>query len=203
MNGLHIDFTVWPVALLRQIATAPELEPELDAGYTILLDKDQLSAGLRAPSYRAYIPARPSEEEFLNWINDFWSDAPYVAKCLWRDELLPAKWCLDYDMKHVYLRPVLEWRIQAEHGWSIPAGNLGRGLKQQLPADIWSELEQCYAGADIAANWEALFRTLALFRRVALDVAAALGYTYPLELDRRVTAYVRSIQATPGAASAS
>ena len=27
-----------------------------------------------------------------------------MAKCLWRDEIFPAKWCLDYDMKHVYLR---------------------------------------------------------------------------------------------------
>jgi hypothetical protein len=32
---------------------------------------------------------------------------------------------------------------------------------------------------------------LALFRDVAIDVARCLGYTYPLALDERVTAYVQ------------
>jgi len=197
VGGLHIDFGIWPVAVLQQLVAASELPAELDAGYTILLDKDQLTAGLRAPSYRGYIPPRPSEETYQTVVNDFWSDAPYVAKCLWRDELLPAKWCLDFDMKHVFLRQMLEWRVAGQHGWSVPVGNLGRGLKKLLPPPIWAELEQTYAGAGIEENWEALFRTLTLFRRVGQDVAAELGYTYPLELDRRVTALVRAIQETP------
>jgi hypothetical protein len=44
---------------------------------------------------------RGNEETYQTLIQDFFSDAPYVAKCLWRDELLPAKWCLDYDMKYI------------------------------------------------------------------------------------------------------
>lgn len=93
-GGLKIDFTLWPVELLRRIAAAPELPAELDAGYKVLLDKDQLTAGLPSPTYTAYIPKPPSNEVFQTLVNDFFSDAPYVAKCLWRDELLPAKWCL-------------------------------------------------------------------------------------------------------------
>lgn len=121
-----------------------------------------------------------------------------MAKFLWRDELLPAKWCLDYDMKHKYLRRMLEWRIELDHGWSVPMDSLGKGLKKRLPPEIWDELEGTYAGADVAANWEALFRTMALFRRVGTEVADGLGYTYPLELDERVTSYVRSIKELAG-----
>ena len=160
----------------------------------MLVDKDHLTDGLRSPTYRAYIPARPTNEAYQTVIQDFFSDAPYVAKCLWRDELLPAKWCLDFDMKHNYLRPVLEWRMERDHGWLVPTGALGKGLKKRLPSEIWTQLERTYVGAGIADNWEALFRTMALFREVALEVADDLGYAYPHELDRGVTAYVQSIR---------
>jgi aminoglycoside 6-adenylyltransferase len=192
-DGLKIDFGLWSVALARRIVRAPALPDELDAGYAMLLDKDGLFDGMPPPTHEAYVPDRPDEETYLTVVNDFFSDAPYVAKCLWRDELMPAKWCLDYDMKHNYLRPMLEWRMERDHGWSEPTGNLGKGLKKRLPTGIWEELEGTYVGAGIEDNWEALFQTMALFRRVATEVAADLGYAYPLDLDRRVTAYVREI----------
>jgi aminoglycoside 6-adenylyltransferase len=181
---------------VRRIAHAEVLPAELDAGYVVLLDKDGLSVGMGVPTYSAFIPPRPTEEAYQTVVNDFFSDAPYVAKCLRRDELLPAKWCLECDMKHLYLRQVLEWRIQRDHNWSLPAGNLGKGLKKRLPAETWRELESTYVGPGIAENWDALLRTMALFRRVATAVADDLGYVYPLDLDERVTAYVRSISSS-------
>jgi hypothetical protein len=88
----------------RAIPDAPTMLAELDAGYRVLLDKDQLTVALRPPTFTAYVPQQPSLLTYQTLINDFLSDAPYVAKCLWCDELLPAKWCLDDDMKHNYLR---------------------------------------------------------------------------------------------------
>jgi aminoglycoside 6-adenylyltransferase len=192
-DGLKIDFSLWPVELMRRIVQAPTLPAELDAGYRVLLDKDNLMEGMKSPTYTAYIPARPTNDMYQTWINDFFTDAPYVAKCLLRGELFPAKWCLDYDMKHVYLRRMLEWHAGIHHDWSVPVGSLGKGLKKQLPPELWAQLEATYAGADTAENWEALFRTMALFRQAAVEVGEALGYTYPDDLDRRVTAYVREM----------
>jgi aminoglycoside 6-adenylyltransferase len=193
-SGLKIDFTLWPVSLFKEIVAAPALPAELDAGYRVLLDKDQLTISMLPPTGTAYIPKSPTFTDYLTWINDFFSDAPYVAKCLWRDELLPAKWCLDYDMKHVYLRQILEWRAEMDHNWSLPIGWLGKGLKRHLPPDIWEQLETTYAGAQLENNWEALANTMALFRRVAVEVGAHLGYAYPFDLDQRVTAYVEHIK---------
>lgn len=193
-SGLKIDFTLWPVAMMERVAAAPSLPDEFDAGYRVLLDKDGLAARLSPPSHKAFIPARPTAQAFETFVEEFFSDAPYVAKFLWRDELLPAKWCLDYDMKHVYLRPLLEWRVQCDHGWSMPMRNMGKGLKKRLPPDIWARLERCYAGASIAENWQALFETMSLFRRVGGEVAAHLGYAYPLALDERVVTYVQQIR---------
>jgi aminoglycoside 6-adenylyltransferase len=128
-DGLKIDFTLWPVSLFQKIVAAPVLHAELDAGYQVLLDKDGLTVAMQAPTFKAYLPKLPSLETYQTHVNDFLTDAPYVAKCLWRNELFPAKWCLDYDMKHVYLRQMLEWRVGIEHNWSVPVGLLGKGLK--------------------------------------------------------------------------
>jgi len=193
-DGLHVDFNLWPVELLRQIVQSTELPAELDDGYTVLLDKDGLADGMKSPTYRAYIPVKPDNEAFQKAIEDFFSDAPYVAKCLKRDELLPAKWCLDHDMKHKYLRQVLEWRVEIDHDWSVPVGSLGKGLKSRLPARLWDRLEVCYAGAGLTDNWIALAHTLALFRDAAVEVGQHLGYAYPEELHQRVCAYVERIK---------
>lgn len=193
-DGLKIDFTLWPVELFEKIVRAPKLQAELDAGYRVLLDKDDLTREMKPPTYGAYIPVRPTNKAYQLLINDFFSDVPYMAKCLLRGELLPAKWCLDYDMKHVLLRPMLEWRVGMEHHWSVPTGSLGKGLKKQLPPEIWSQLENSYADADTQDNWEALFRTITLFRQAAIEVGKSLGYEYPLEFDERVTAFAQRMQ---------
>jgi len=193
-SGLKIDFTLWPERLLQQVALTPTLPAELDAGYTILLDKDCLSQEMKPPTGKAYLPKPPSLAEYQTLVNDFLSDAPYVAKCLWRDELMPAKWCLDYDMKHVYLRQVLEWQVGLDYDWSIPVGALGKGLKKHLPPEIWTMLEQSYANASIEANWVALERTVELFRRVATQVGETLGYPYPAELHAGVVSYLQNIR---------
>lgn len=196
-SGLKIDFTLWPVTMLQQIIDRPGLPAELDAGYRILLDKDQLATQLRPPTGSAYIPQRPSLAVYQTLVNDFLSDAPYVAKCLWRDELLPAKWCLDYDMKHVYLRQLLEWRMAIDHNWAVPTGALGKGLKKRLPPAIWTQVEASFADGAIANNWQSLTRTMALFRQLAVEVGDQLGYAYPHDLHERVVAYVEQIKQLP------
>ena len=190
----RIDFTVWPVALLERITATLELPAELDAGYRVLLDKDGLTAGLPTPTYAAYVPAPPAEATYLATVNDFFVGAPSVAVGLLRDDLLPARWVLDCDMKHVYLLQMLQWRMECEHGWAEPARALGKGLRKGLPADVWRELQGTYAGGTTTDNWEALFRTMALFGQVARDVGDRLGYAYPDELDERVTTYVRRMR---------
>lgn len=193
-DGLKIDFTLCLVELVERMGAEGKLPAEWDGGYRVLLDKDGLTVGLPEPTYGAYIPARPDEATYRRVIEEFFSDAPYIAKCLQRGELLPLKWALDYDMIYVYLRPMLEWRAQVAHGWQAKVGALGKGLWRWLPADMWAELAGCYVGAGTAENWEALLRTMALYRRAAVEVGEALGYVYPYELDRRVVAFVEAMR---------
>jgi len=90
---------------------------------------------------------------------------------------------------------MLDWRMECERDWSAPTGFLGRGLKEALPPEIWAQVESTYIGAGIEENWEALFRTLTLFRQVAVEVAERLGYDYPHDMHRGVVAYARQVRA--------
>ena len=193
-NGLKIDFNLWPVELLQQVTSKGGLPPEFDAGYKILVDKDQLATALTSPTYAAYIPTPPTEAQYMELIEGFFLDTTYVAKFLWRDDVMAAKHILDHSLKQEHLRPMLEWHVEINHHWSLKPGPYGRRLKQYVRPDFWAELECTYTGAGLEENWEALFGTIALMRRVATEVGEQLGYTYPQELERRVIDYLARVR---------
>jgi aminoglycoside 6-adenylyltransferase len=193
-SGVKIDFTLWPVELLKRIVSEPQLPPEFDAGYQILLDKDHLADGLQPPTYSAYIPKPPTDLQYQTTMEEFFLDTTYVAKFLWRDDLIAAKHILDHSVKQEYLLRMLEWHFEIDLAWSVKPGQYGRGLKRWLPPDVWADLEDTYTGADLDSNWTALFRTIDLMHRVANDVGQRLGYSYPGNLDRRVRSYLLKVR---------
>lgn len=193
-NSLKIDFNLWPVELLKHVAGSDQLTAEFDAGYRVLVDKDSLTTGLKPPTYSGYIPAPPTEASYLELLEGFFLDTMYVAKFLWRDDMMAAKHILDYSLKQNHLRPMLEWLAEIDHGWTLKPGPYGRGLKKHVRPDLWAELERTYTGAGLEENWEALFRTIELMRRVAREVGENLGFTYPAELDQRVVTYLLKVR---------
>jgi aminoglycoside 6-adenylyltransferase len=193
-DGVRIDWTLWPDTLIERVAAAEDLPDDLDVGHRVLLDKDGRTSDWRAPTYRAHIPSTPSEAEYLALFEEFWWDTTYMAKALWRGEIFFAKFALDYDTKFVALRRFLEWRIELDYDWSLRPGAYGRGLERLLPAELVAELEATYVGTGIDENWEALFRTVALFRRVAKEVGEALGHRYPEDIDQQMTAQLEGVR---------
>lgn len=192
-DGLKIDFTLMPSELLRLIARRP-LEEDLDLGYLVLLDKDELTKGMAPPTHQAFIPQPPSLEEYLEIVELFFHECTYTAKYLWRDDLMPAKEQLDIGMKMWNLRKMLEWKAGIDASWNVRLKAHGRGLKQLLPADLWAELEATYVGAGIEENWAAMWCTIDLFAKVARQVGEGLGYEYPEALHQRCVKYMAWVQ---------
>lgn len=190
-TGLRIDFTLWPIEQIQRVVSAGKLPSDLDIGYEVLVDKDGLTESLLAPSHTAFAPTKPGAAEFVRFIEEFYSDVPFVAKCLMRDELLPTKWALDHDMKQVYLRRLLEWQIALKTNWKYRPGSLGKGLKRRMSQERWQQLETGYTGAGIEDNWRALDATVNMFREVGEEVAEGFGYAYPVELDHRIREFLR------------
>jgi len=193
-NSLKIDFSLWPVELLQRVNESAQLPAEFDAGYQVLVDKDNLTTDLKPPTYSGYIPAPPTEARYMELIEGFFLDTTYVAKFLWRDDLIAAKHILDHSLKQEHLRPMLEWHAEIDHQWSLKPGPYGRRMKQYLRKHLWTELERTYAGPSLEENWEALFRTIELMKRVAIELGLHLGFTYPEKLEQRVVNYLRKVR---------
>ena len=193
-EGLKIDFTFWPVEMMQRVAQQAALPDEFDAGYQVLLDKDRLTAGIKPPSYRGYIPQPPSEARYHEEIENFFLCATYVAKYLLRDDVMAAKFLLDGEMKHENLRPILEWHIELENDWKVKPGNNGRRMKKWLRADLWDRLEGSYAGAGIEENWQALFHLMDLMHAVGVEVGEKSGFFYPDSIEQRVRIYIGKLK---------
>jgi aminoglycoside 6-adenylyltransferase len=173
-----------------QITDITDIEPaRYDDGYEVLIDKDNFTTGLQTPTFQQYHIKAPTREAFEILVNEFWWAATYVPKYLWRDELPFAKYMLDNVMRYDYLHQVVEWYIGLQHDWSVNPGPHGKGFKKYLDEDMWTGFESTYTGANIEENWQAFFRFLKLFRRLATVVADQLHYSYPEDVDKGITNY--------------
>jgi aminoglycoside 6-adenylyltransferase len=192
-DGTKVDHIVWPIERLLLEVRAEQLADMLDVGYRVLLDKDSLTSGLQVPTYRAHIPSRPTEAEFLALVEEFWWESTYVAKNLWREELLPWKYAL-FQMTISNLRRMLEWRVEIDHAWSMRPGRIGRGLKQRVAPALWAELEATFVGPGVEENWRALVRLGNLFSETSREVGASLGFRYPEEIEQGMRGYWEKVR---------
>lgn len=183
-DGVKVDWTLWS-ANVPELVARQGLTDDLDVGYRVLLDKDGTTARWAQPTYRAHIPAKPTEDEYVALVEEFWWGVTYVAKARARHERFFSRFVLDVDLTHGALRRMLEWSIETGRDWSWKPGAYGRGIERELPSDV---------AAKLGAAENSLERTIALFRGVANEVGDALGYTYPQYADHAVSAYIDKLQ---------
>ena len=187
-EGNRIDLTMWPLAHVADI--------EEDSLTVLLLDKDGIVPALPPASDRDYLPKPPTPKAFADCCNEFWWVCPYVAKGLWREELPYAK-----AMAEEFVRPqlmkMLTWHVGVRTGFAAAVGKQGKYLQRYLEPELWEMLLRTYADADYGHTWDALLAMGALFRRVALGVAAHFGYAYPEGDDARVSAHLHHVRKLP------
>ncbi|MFW6029705.1 MAG: aminoglycoside 6-adenylyltransferase [Halanaerobiales bacterium] len=185
-DGTRFDF---------QITDQEKIQPDrYDNGYKILVDKDNQEKYFIKPSYSEFIIREPTEEKYDTLVHEFWWDAYYVPKYLWRDELPYAKYMLDYTLRYSFLHKIIDWHIGYENNWSVETGALGKNYKKLLSKELWNEFEQSYVGGGIRENWKAFFKVTDLFRKVAKDVGQKLGYNYPVQVDQEVMEFCNKIK---------
>ena len=158
--------------------------------------RDGVAAQLPEPTYSRYVIQRPTAQNFDFRMNAFWWDIVYVAKALRRGELNYAKYMLDGTIRFDKLQPLLEWYIGLNYDWSVSAGIYGRWFHKYLDHGIWESYKRTFAGVELENNWRALFATIELVRQLGHTIAHSLGFEYPDEIDRKVTAYIQWIRGT-------
>ena len=189
-DGNRIDLTL-------QIPEETARTYRTDSLTVPLLDKDGLLPEIPAATDRDYLITKPDAVRFAGCCNEFWWVSPYVAKGLWRGEILFAMEHFDRYVRDMLLR-MLIWEAGVRTGFSVSAGKCGKYLQPLLPRETWNRMMKTYAlPTDEAAVWDALFAMGDLFRDTARFVAESLGYVYNEDEDRRTTALLRDIRALP------
>jgi len=187
-DGNRIDLSLFPVDKVDQL--------EEDSLTLTLLDKDGVLPKFPPPNDSGYMPRPPSAEAFFDCTNEFWWVSPYVAKGLWRREIVYAKHVLDVYVRE-QLDKMLAWYVGICSGFKKSPGKLAKYLQTCLEPELWQLLLSTYSDADYEHNWEALLAMGELFRRIAIPVSQHFGFSYPHGEDQRVSAHLHHIRHLP------
>jgi len=180
-EGVKVDFAFYPAGVVSSGTQA-------GLARRVLLDKDGPAHEPRAKSVPLGRHRRPSEAEFCRAVEEFWFEAYHVAKYLARNELWLAK-SRDWATKQFLLK-VIEWHERPALAGDYDMYDAGKGMHLWVSDETWAELRRAFAGFDREEGWGALLATMDLFRRLATETAATLGFAYPTGVDRNVSEFI-------------
>jgi aminoglycoside 6-adenylyltransferase len=171
-------------------------EREKDSLSLLLLDKDGVVEPFATPSEADYLPSPPTAKQFSDCCNEFWWVSPYVAKGLWREEIIYARHVLDRYARDQLMK-MLTWYVGMKTGFSKNPGKFGKNFQKYLEPELWDVLLQTYPDAGYDPIWDALEVMGRLFRETAVQVAEFFDFEYPYGDDRRVSAHLEHVRTLP------
>ena len=187
-DGNRIDLSLFPVSKLDKL--------EHDSLTLALLDKDGILPKFPPPNDSSYIPKPPTAKVYFDCTNEFWWVSTYVAKGLWRLEIVYAKHMLDLYVREQLMK-MLNWYVGMKTDFQKNPGKMGKYLEKLLEPELWELLMQTYTDADYEHTWQALFAMGMLFRKVAIPVAQHFGFDYLYGEDERVSAHLQHVHDLP------
>lgn len=194
-GGLDVDFSIIPHARVEQMiqhSFPPEVADVFRRGMRVLLDRDGLAARLNPVDAKPAAPRPPTQDEFLEAVNDFWYHAVWAGKKLRRGELWTAKACCDGYMKHLLLKAV-ECHARAQKGWHHDTWHNGRFIEHWADPRVLEGLRGAFAHYAEDDIRRALLATMDLFRWLANEIAERLAYPYPTPADEYATGLVNTL----------
>ena len=192
-GGRKVDFQFVHLDEILAMRESGELSDEYRRGYRVALDKDGLYAGLPPSPHVFPSPVLPSQGEVEAVINEFWFEAIHVAQFIRRREFWVAKY-RDWTMKEDLLR-LIEWHARATATEEVNTWLLGKRIMQWADADTADAIETIWPRWDAAEMWTALLVQLELFRRLARELHAALGFDYSEAKYLAIEQYIRQLYA--------
>lgn len=185
-DGTRIDFQI--------TGKMKERLENIDYGFTVLVDKDNILYNLPKPSNSRFNIKKPSKEEYETLVNDFWWHATYVPKYLYRDELPYAKSMMGQAVQDEFLRKIIEWHIGLKNDWAVSTGTCGRYFKKFLEKGIWKQYASTYSGVHLKDNWDSFYMAVDLFCNLAKNIGKQLGYEYPKQIESDMRTFYKKIE---------
>ncbi len=182
-DGTRIDLILIPIEEL-------ELYLQDDKLIKILLDKDNLIPELPQSTDEDYWVKKPSYAFFDDCCNEFWWLSTYVAKGLYRNEIIYA---IDHlHMMRNLLLTMVSWKVGIEINFSASVGKNYKYLKNYISEDEYTEIMSYYNNSSKELIWNSLWKIAELFRKYAKIVSEELNYTYP-DYDEKVSKYLGQV----------
>ncbi|TKK71801.1 aminoglycoside 6-adenylyltransferase [Ilyomonas limi] len=187
-DGNRIDLTLVPLDKLNILLQESLLK--------VLLDKDDVIKNLLAPNEKSYLIKPPTAKEFKDCCNEFWWVSTYVAKGLWRKEIIYATAMLEGPVRSMFLQ-VIEWHIGIKTGFTVSFGKCGRNAQRYLSPGLYNQILATYSNNSIDYIWNALLLMAALFNELANEIAGNLNLPYNNEEANNVISYLKQLYAMP------
>ena len=197
---LDVDYALFPLEKVRQMLqekkssqTGTALANSLGRGIRVLIDKDNMLTEFKKiqPYLAKPSKERPTQDEFLEAVDDFLYHTIWTAKHLLRGELWWADLSCNCYLSQLMLR-MIEWHAQAEHGWKFDTWFRGRFLEQWTDPQTLKELKSTLTHYDKQDTGAALIAVFNTFHRIATETAENLGYDYPEEAEKSIREWLRT-----------
>jgi|WetSurMetagenome_2_1015567.scaffolds.fasta_scaffold151452_3 aminoglycoside 6-adenylyltransferase len=187
-GGYNVDFVLVAASDLQQMADQGIIPHGNLRGARVVVDKDGLAAKTIPAEFHPPISHDPGLEEFTWIVNAFWDAAFYLAKQIRRGDLWMVK-ARDADLKRCLLQ-MMEWHARACHPEIRDTWHMGRFLENWADARALQALPETFGRYDAGDSARALKASMDLFRWLAVETAAAINISYPVDVEREATLLV-------------
>lgn len=184
-DGNRLDLTLLPIQKPALITTDSLTIP--------LLDKDGILPPFPPASDKDYLVTLPSELFYLSCCNNFWWCLQNVAKGIARDEL-PYAMMMYHGVVREELHDMIAWYIGTRTEFQVSSGKMGKYFKAYLPANLYAQYVKTYSDSDSRHMWDAVLTACGLFRTLACEVAAHLGYVCNRQEDENMMVYLTNVK---------
>ena len=178
-DGNRIDLTLCPKEYIQEWVDS-------EAGFRVLKDENGLFEAYQ-PNVKRYWTAPPSEEEFAASCNEFWWVSAYVVKGIRRNQLIYATDHL-YGICQQEVLKILAWQVASDRG-TVDIGKNYKYLFHYLPIEKEKEFSALLDLSSIEKISQSLFATMNVFDREAQILAQKSGFTYDLEVAKKLMTY--------------
>ena len=192
-DGLVVECRFHPLQELNEMR---DLLPSCyEPRFDVLVDKDKLARDLAKPQGKEPTPASPPENIYREAIEQFWWEAFYAFKYLWRGELWQSKH-YDWQLKQRLLQ-ALGWHAVVCEGKDNFTFTEGKHLAEWADPESYAALMTVFGRFYPADSWRALKATIQLYTRLMKAIGSQLGYPYPQDQESKFISLAKDLQANP------
>jgi aminoglycoside 6-adenylyltransferase len=187
-EGFRIDLTLVDVENYEKYMNENTREPG-----KILIQKDELPGVINFLDFSKFNIKMPSEKEFQDTCNEFFWLAPYIAKGLYRKELIYVKSIME-NSQYEQLYKMLNWSVLIREDSLVRTGCFSKYLYRYLTPKENEDLINCFPGSDFNDIWEKEIHAINLFTRFALFVGEHYHFQFDKQISQKIINYLFTIK---------